>query len=434
MTTERLNVEELQREIDGERSAKVTRQGEAVAKHAGISVEELDRRMHKEDHRRDAAGLPPLSTAQIAERARVDDFAKDERSPERAEPTTPAATERAKSKQSQEVAGGDVSKDGDEVADRELVDQRRRQLVQQALQKRYAVSDGKYFSREAGNRLAFQDDGSRLRTNENDAYTAASMAMLAQAKGWSAIKVAGTAEFKREMWMQAQLLGMKVKGYTPTEADKAILQDKQAMQARRTASTNVVEKTEGPRSKTDSKTVKPEAAEKGTRGVLLEHGPAPYQNDPKESPSYFVRLETAGGEKTVWGKDLERAIGETKPVIGEAVELMFLGKQAVTVLANVKDQAGAVVGTKEIQTHRNEWLVKTPERAVVESCAEAVVGAKVQNPQVRERVMAEVNKRLDGRQAAQKPMPEVKMYDPKAAPQKRLEPVLPRNRSAERTR
>lgn len=37
---------------------------------------------------------------------------------------------------------------------------------------------------------------------------------------------------------------------------------------------------------------------------MLAHGAAPYQNDPAEKMSYFVKLRTETGERTIWGKDL----------------------------------------------------------------------------------------------------------------------------------
>jgi hypothetical protein len=41
----------------------------------------------------------------------------------------------------------------------------------------------------------------------------------------------------------------------------------------------------------------------GISGALVEHGPAKYQFDPDEKESYYARLSTPKGEKTIWGKD-----------------------------------------------------------------------------------------------------------------------------------
>ena len=55
-------------------------------------------------------------------------------------------------------------------------------------------------------------------------------------------------------------------------------------------------------------------------GRLKDHGPANYQFRRDEDPSYYVRLLTSRGERTLWGKDLERALrdGETRPKPGDS--------------------------------------------------------------------------------------------------------------------
>lgn len=81
-------------------------------------------------------------------------------------------------------------------------------------------------------------------------------------------------------------------------------------------------------------------------GRLVEHGAAPYEHDPQKSDSYFVTLENDKGEqRTLWGVDLERAMKEAAPEIGEKIGLQHEGSIPVT----LPD------GT---QTHRNTWKVQ----------------------------------------------------------------------------
>ncbi len=56
-------------------------------------------------------------------------------------------------------------------------------------------------------------------------------------------------------------------------------------------------------------------------GRLLAHGKAPYHNDPNNMESYYVKLTTQHGRLTLWGKDLARAIKESKShvKVGDAV-------------------------------------------------------------------------------------------------------------------
>lgn len=81
-------------------------------------------------------------------------------------------------------------------------------------------------------------------------------------------------------------------------------------------------------------------------GRLVEHGAAPFEHDPQKSGSYFVTLENDKGEqRTLWGVDLERAMKEAAPEIGERIGLQHEGSTPVT----LPD------GT---QTHRNTWKVQ----------------------------------------------------------------------------
>lgn len=80
-------------------------------------------------------------------------------------------------------------------------------------------------------------------------------------------------------------------------------------------------------------------------GRLVEHGAAPFEHDPQKSGSYFVTLENDKGQRhTLWGVDLERAMKEAAPEIGEKIGLQHLGSTPVT----LPD------GT---ETHRNTWKV-----------------------------------------------------------------------------
>jgi Ti-type conjugative transfer relaxase TraA len=65
-------------------------------------------------------------------------------------------------------------------------------------------------------------------------------------------------------------------------------------------------------------------------GRLVEHGTAPYQNTRENRDSYFVTLENDRGQKhTTWGVDLERAMKEAAPEIGEKIGLEHRGAEPV---------------------------------------------------------------------------------------------------------
>jgi hypothetical protein len=95
-------------------------------------------------------------------------------------------------------------------------------------------------------------------------------------------------------------------------------------------------------------------------GRLTEHSRAPYQFRSGEDLSYYVKLLTSRGERTLWGKDLERAIstGETRPKVGDLVGARRVGRRAVTVTARQRDAEGRVVRQEEHYAHRTRWVVE----------------------------------------------------------------------------
>lgn len=66
-------------------------------------------------------------------------------------------------------------------------------------------------------------------------------------------------------------------------------------------------------------------------GRLVEHGAAPYENQPGNRQSYFATLENDKGEqRTIWGVDLQRAIEESGAKRGDRISLEHGGSQTVT--------------------------------------------------------------------------------------------------------
>ena len=302
-------------------------------------------------------------------------------------------------------------------------------VTPEALRKRFLQAENKFYFRDDENKLAFEDKGKRLATEHNDPEIARSMVELAQAKGWSTIKLKGTDEFKREVWLQASLKGMDVQGYKPLDVDLARLEDLRKETGRnedrgrniidqvpersktsdRTERSEAVDKTavvdenmrtlskrqvaaletiKGVmRSRGDSETAVNMAAELAAErfqtnrvyvGKVVDHGAAPYENDPKNERSYYVKLQTDAGEKIVWGVDLERAVGDGKAQIGDDVALAYQGKKPVTVPVKEYDDKGKVVGVSEITTNRNTWDVRrleTVREEVKEKLAEAARNA-----------------------------------------------------------
>src|SRR6185437_8384399 len=79
--------------------------------------------------------------------------------------------------------------------------------------------------------------------------------------------------------------------------------------------------------------------------------------------SYFIELETDKGQRTFWGKDLERAMKQslTQPQVGDEIAMRLTGADRVTVHRRDRDADGRVTGEREVGASRNRWVVEKRE-------------------------------------------------------------------------
>jgi len=292
-------------------------------------------------------------------------------------------------------------------------------VIPEDIAARYVVRDGSFWKfdgkdpgQSADHEPHFEDHGARLATPANDRNTAADMIAVAQAKGWGEIELKGSDEFKRNAWIEASLAGIATKGFKPQEQDLAMLDAARREREALTISAGARVKTDVPvptpaaspavtapvmpiapaaqaptpaTSATTEVATPPVVASAPVANptpvvasVLVAHGPAPYQNDPENSRSYFITVkDAAGAEKTSWGIDLERAVGDSGVQIGDPVKLENLGNQPVVVQTAVKDDAGKIIGYEPKETRRNVWSVErdgpaAPVRDVREELEKAI--------------------------------------------------------------
>ena len=163
------------------------------------------------------------------------------------------------------------------------------------------------------------------------------------------MRVKGSRDFKRLVWEAASRRGLAVEGYAPSPAELARLE-------------TGPESTAAPRPEASSETRlggrERERPADSLAGELAEHGPAPFQHQQGNSPSYFVSLRDAAGTLvTHWGVDLERAMEESGAGVGDQVRLSRLGKQRVQVREPIRDETGAVIDHRVKETERNAWSV-----------------------------------------------------------------------------
>lgn len=66
----------------------------------------------------------------------------------------------------------------------------------------------------------FRDRGGTLVSSHAYPDAVADMLRIAQHRGWTRVRVAGDEAFRREVWVQAQALGLEVAGHRPRERDR----------------------------------------------------------------------------------------------------------------------------------------------------------------------------------------------------------------------
>lgn len=223
-------------------------------------------------------------------------------------------------------------------------------VIPTSVAKKYIELDGKFYFERNPDTLAFIDRGTKIQTKLKSKVVATSMVDIAEARGWTKINVRGEIDFKRQVWLEATARGLTVEGYKPKEVDFAALKKLTKQKTVNEISTDLA-KSHSVATENEQEKVNPMS------GKLVEHGAAPYQHDKKNTESYFITLENSDGKKrTIWGKELRKAIEESKVETGQKIELEHLGRVKVTLKTPVREKNGKVV-QKEIQAYRNEWTI-----------------------------------------------------------------------------
>src|ERR1700722_10000772 len=219
--------------------------------------------------------------------------------------------------------------------------------------------------------LAFADRGARLSTRLENTEVIRDLVTIAKERGWSEIAITGTERFRKEAWQQAKLSGLSVRGYRPSDLERAQLARLIARERDLGPNTPSTEHS----APSERSATQVPAAEEAVRrdaaqavqaqdrvhaGRLIDHGAANYRHDARADLSYFVKIDTPDGERTLWGKDLERALGQSlsRAQPGDEVVVRQLGAKPVTVIRPVRDEEGRIVERTQVQTHLNRWSVE----------------------------------------------------------------------------
>jgi hypothetical protein len=80
-----------------------------------------------------------------------------------------------------------------------------------------------YRFRGDSTRVAFTESTFRLATDTNSPSVARSMVDVAEARNWKALRVSGNEDFKRMVWLEASVRGVRTLGYEPNPGDLEVL-------------------------------------------------------------------------------------------------------------------------------------------------------------------------------------------------------------------
>ncbi|MFL9860586.1 hypothetical protein PQR72_33455 [Paraburkholderia madseniana] len=274
--------------------------------------------------------------------------------------------------------------------------------VPKSVTNQYVAHEGKFLDRKSET-VHFEDKGRSLSTASEDRDVIAHMVEVAKAKNWGELQLKGSEEFRRQAWIAAELAGVPTRGFKPGAQDRAVLTA--AREAMRIgagdkssevdkARTNEMEAADvggqkpavpdaaksatpagentapggNPTTATQPSAAAPASPVQGTptpagvtAGVLVAHGPARFNHDEKQNDSYYATVRTEDGGRTVWGLDIERAIGESGVQPGQRIELEKGGSKTVTALQRQFDEKGTELAPKSVESRRNEWLVFSPD-------------------------------------------------------------------------
>jgi phage/plasmid primase-like uncharacterized protein len=233
-----------------------------------------------------------------------------------------------------------------------------------------------------------------LKTRNNDKKTIKNMLAIAETNGWQNIKVKGSPEFKKEMWLQARLKGLEVQGYKPSEQDKKLLETRKAQLERGINSI--------------SKENSPSQQVRQTSGKLMGYGVGIHPNNKEGKNTYYVDIQKSNGQtERLYGHGLRDAIIQSKAERGDNITLTKTGHNGKnnTWQADVSKQktasqklidAARTSGSPEAlkmaqQAFARDHLAKRAEQTIkADREARRNVGQEVKPPQKQKEKSADI--------------------------------------------
>ena len=273
--------------------------------------------------------------------------------------------------------------------------------IPKALLNKYYVVDDKYHFKGNPEKVAFEDSVKALKTTIDDKHIAASMVEVAKAKKWETIQVKGSEEFKRNVWLEASMKGMIVKGYEPRDIDLALLNDMKKEQGKEVVPNTIEKGNERQREKPLNEKDKVDPAqerkekinnlseqEKALLRVFDKKMKADGFTEKQRTASIEVAVEQLNQKKMHVGKlvdhraapykheDLERTLKEQNIIKNDDIVLTYKGSNKVEVNTKEIDPKTGLPTGARVQTlaNKGKWeaqslskLKETTEKALTKN-------------------------------------------------------------------
>jgi len=259
--------------------------------------------------------------------------------------------------------------------------------VPEVLKRRYFSEDGRFatafFAGPGAKVAAFHDHGGKLTTHDVNPATIRDMVAIAAHRGWSTIQVRGDDDFRREVWMEARLAGLEVRGYRARERDQQELEARRDADARRTISParegpSPEQKTRQPRDGGEDR-LATAAFDAGVRGILLEAGEAAYRRRHGQPVTPYIRLDRGDGRPLdVWGVGLRDALAKSGARVGDQVLVRRDGVDRVQKSIEVRDPRTGAITRQDREVPRNRWVI------LAERLRQASPGEAARDPQLKD--------------------------------------------------
>lgn len=245
----------------------------------------------------------------------------------------------------------------------ETTEERKRALQAADLYtKKARFSDHVHYIDKTSDKTVFIDTGEAIalrRTGINEAGVTIALQMAQQRFG-TTLTIKGTAEFKHLVIEAAAKSDVEIhftdKGMNDRLAERraelALERDSDQIVSPQAPAAETPEQS-ATTATPDGRLGEDSPRSDVTKGVLVDHGSAPYMMDKKNDDSYYVAVKTSSGIRTLWGAGLAELMKDGGYQQGQPIQITDKGTEPVQKM--VKNMETGVRESKEVM--RRVWVI-----------------------------------------------------------------------------